>query len=279
MLIYQYKWGVYMQILVLANNKDKDFYQNSLADGYIFPLEDYSMDYEVKFTIEEIESLRNINKKCFIVINRMFFENDLDNLDKILSKIAKMNVDGVLYYDDSILELKIENNYNINLYINKNYMMTNSSTINFYHKYGVKGVVLSNEITLDEIKMIRENTKLEIMQLVIGYPVVATSRRSLNTNSGNLERLEVIEPKSRQHYKLIEDEFGTSFISLKRFNGCKYLKDMNLDYGIVYQDDLDNDTVNKLVEDIKTNNIKEIDELVGRNRGFLNRKTIYKVVR
>lgn len=69
------------------------------------------------------------------------------------------------------------------------------------------------------------------------------------------------------------------FISLKRFNGCKYLKDMNLDYGIVYQDDLDNDTVNKLVEDIKTNNIKEIDELVGRNRGFLNRKTIYKVVR
>ena len=210
---------------------------------------------------------------------KLIEESDLDNLNKILSKIVAMNVDGVLYYDDSILELKIENNYNINLYINKNYMMTNSSTINFYHKYGVKGVVLSNEITLDEIKMIRENTKLEIMQLVIGYPVVATSRRSLNTNSGNLERLEVIEPKSRQHYKLIEDEFGTSFISLKRFNGCKYLKDINLDYGIVYQDDLDNDTVNKLVEDIKTNNIKEIDELVGRNRGFLNRKTIYKVVR
>ena len=147
------------------------------------------MDYEMKFTLEEIESLRNINKKCFIVINRMFFESDLDNLDKILSKIAAMNVDGVLYYDDSILELKIENDYNINLYINKNYMMTNSSTINFYHKYGVKGVVLSNEITLDEIKMIRKNTKLEIMQLLIGYPVVATSRRSLNTNSGNLERL------------------------------------------------------------------------------------------
>ena len=48
---------------------------------------------------------------------------------------------------------------------------------------------------------------------------------------------------------------------------------------VIYQDDLDNDTVNKLVGDIKTNNIKEIDELVGRNRGFLNRKTIYKVVR
>lgn len=269
-----------MRILVLASNKDKDFYKNSMADGYIFPLKDYSMDYETKFTLEEIEELKNVNKKCFIVINRMFFESDLDNLDKILSKIDKMNVDGVLYYDDALLELKIENNYNINLYINKNYMMTNSNTINFYHEYGVKGVVLSNEITIDEIKKIRENTKLEIMQLVIGYPVVATSRRSLNTNSGNLKRLEIIEPKSRQHYKLIEDEFGTSFISLKRFNGCKYLekfKEMGIDYGIVYQDDLDNDIVIKLLEDIKTNNIKEIDDLVGRNRGFLNRKTIYQV--
>ena len=279
MLIYQYKWGVYMQILVLGNNKDKDFYNNSKADGYIFPLDGYSMDYEVKFTIKEIELLRDKKKKCFIIINRMFFEEDIDELDKLLLKIDNYNIDGILYYDDALLELKIRNNYKTNLYINKNYMMCNSSTINFYHKYGVKGVVLSNEITLDEIKMIRGNTKLEIMQLVIGYPVVATSRRSLNTNSGNLERLEVIEPKSRQHYKLIEDEFGTSFISLKRFNGWKYLKDMNLDYGIVYQDDLDNDTVNKLVENIKTNNIKEIDELVGRNRGFLNRKTIYKVVR
>ena len=85
-----------MQVLVLANNKDKDFYQNSMADGYIFPLRDYSMDYEIKFTLEEIESLRNDSKKCFIVINRMFFESDLDNLDKILTRIATMNLDGVL---------------------------------------------------------------------------------------------------------------------------------------------------------------------------------------
>ena len=70
-----------MQVLVLANNKDKNFYRNSMADGYIFPLKDYSMDYEIKFTLDEIESLRNINKKCFIVINRMFFESDLNNLD------------------------------------------------------------------------------------------------------------------------------------------------------------------------------------------------------
>ena len=45
--------------------KDKDFYKNSKADGYIFPLNGYSMDYEVKFTIEEIELLRDKKKKCF----------------------------------------------------------------------------------------------------------------------------------------------------------------------------------------------------------------------
>ena len=280
MLIYQYKWGVYMQILVLGNNKDKDFYRNSKADGYIFPLDGYSMDYEVKFTIEEIELLRNKKKKCFIIINRMFFEEDIEELDKLLLKIDNYNIDGILYYDDALLELKIRNNYKTNLYINKNYMMCNSDTINFYHHYGVRGVVLSNEITLGEINDIRNNTSLEIMQLLIGYPVVASSRRSLVTNSGNKEKIEVVEPKSKQHYKIIEDEFGSSFISLKRFNGCRYLDDFkSIEYGIIYQDDLSIDIINRLIENIKTNNIKEIDELVGRNRGFLNRKTIYKVIR
>ena len=85
-----------MKILILASNKDKDFYQNSLADGYIFPLRDYSMDYEVKFTIEEIELLRNKKKKCFIIINRMFFEEDIEELDNLLLKIDNYNIDGIL---------------------------------------------------------------------------------------------------------------------------------------------------------------------------------------
>ena len=89
------------------------------------------MDYKYKFTLDEIEELRCKDKKCFVVMNRMFFENDLDELAEMLSKIDKMNIDGILYYDDSLLELKIENNYKTNLYLNKNYMVTNSDTLNF----------------------------------------------------------------------------------------------------------------------------------------------------
>ena len=238
------------------------------------------MDYKYKFTLDEIEELRCKDKKCFVVMNRMFFENDLDELAEMLSKIDKMNIDGIIYYDDSLLELKIENNYKTNLYLNKNYMVTNSDTLNFYHHKGVMGAVLSNEITYGEIKNIRNNTTLELMQLLIGYPVVATSRRSLNTNSGNKKDLEVVEPKSNQHYFLIEDEFGTSFIYLKRFNGCKYLDDfkkIGINYGIIYQDDLERKELINLVELLNQGKIKEIDELLGRNRGFLNRKTIYQV--
>ena len=42
---------------------------------------------------------------------------------------------------------------------------------------------------------------------------------------------------------------------------------------------IEQEVIKKPVEKNEVNNIKEIDELVGRNRGFLNRKTIYKVVR
>ena len=269
-----------MNLLIVAKEKDKDFYQDLDVAGFIFPLEGFAMDYKYKFTLDEIEELRCKDKKCFVVMNRMFFENDLDELAGTLSKIDKMNLDGILYYDDSLLELKLENNYKTNLYLNKNYMVTNSDTLNFYHRKGVKGAVLSNEITYTEINTIRNNTTLELMQLLIGYPVVATSRRSLNTNSGNKKDLEVVEPKSNQHYFLIEDEFGTSFISLKRFNGCKYLDDfkkIGINYGIIYQDDLERKELINLVKLLNQGKIKALDELLGRNRGFLNRKTIYQV--
>ena len=272
--------GGSMDLLVVAKEKDKNFYQDLDVAGFIFPLDGFSVDYKYKFTLDEIEKLHSKDKKCFVVINRMFFENDLDELAEMLSKIDKMNIDGILYYDDSLLELKIENNYKTNLYLNKNYMVTNSDTLNFYHHKGVMGAILSNEITYDEINNIRNNTTLELMQLLIGYPVVATSRRSLNTNSGNAKNLEVVEPKSSQHYFLLEDEFGTSFISLKRFNGCKYLNDfqkIGINYGIVYQDDLERKELINLVVLLNQGKTKEIDELLGRNRGFLNRKTIYQV--
>lgn len=269
-----------MDLLIVAKEKDKNFYKDLDVAGFIFPLEGFAMDYKYKFTLDEVEELRCKDKKCFAVINRMFFENDLEELAAILSKIDKMNLDGILYYDDSLLELKLENNYKTNLYLNKNYMVTNSDTLNFYHHKGVKGAVLSNEITYAEINAIRSNTTLELMQLLIGYPVVATSRRSLNTNSGNAKNLEVVEPKSNQHYLLLEDEFGTSFISLKRFNGCKYLDDfkkIGINYGIIYQDDLERKELINLVKLLNQGKIEAIDELLGRNRGFLNRKTIYQV--
>ena len=113
------------------------------------------------------------------------------------------------------------------------------------------------------------------------YPYVCHAEMNAILNyRGNKKDLEVVEPKSNQHYFLIEDEFGTSFIYLKRFNGCKYLDDfkkIGINYGIIYQDDLERKELINLVELLNQGKIKEIDELLGRNRGFLNRKTIYQV--
>ena len=122
------------------------------------------------------------------------------------------------------------------------------------------------------------------MLLDMKLDIILSSEEIAELDKRELEKIvNYSEEEIRENledYKIIEDEFGSSFISLKRFNGCRYLDDFkSIEYGIIYQDDLSIDIINRLIENIKTNNIKEIDELVGRNRGFLNRKTIYKVIR
>ena len=69
--------GGSMDLLIVAKEKDKDFYQEMNVAGFIFPLEGFAMDYKNKFTLDEIEELRCKDKKCFAVINRMFFENKM----------------------------------------------------------------------------------------------------------------------------------------------------------------------------------------------------------
>ena len=179
-----------------------------------------------------------------------------------------------------------ENNLSINLIYNGTHMVTNSDTINLYYDLGVKGAYLSNEITKNEVLNIRSNTKSDLFILLLGNPVVAMSRRSLltsyfaNKNKSKSDLITIKEPKSGQEFLVKEDSNGTTFFYNKRLNLSnvyKELKDSGINYGIIEQGDYNSDEYKELIKDYVSFNKLKIDELAGRNRGFLYRETIYKV--
>ncbi len=276
-----------MKILgVIRDNNYLEYLKYGL-DGIIFPLENFSVDYFKYYSISDIENYKkNTDKLVFVVINKMIFNSDLDNLLEILKKLETLKVDGVFFYDLAILNLVKENKLSLNLIFNQTHMVTNSDTINLYYDLGVKGSYLSNEITKDEILNIRHNTKSDLFVLLLGNPVIAMSRRNLltsyfaNKNKSKSAIITIKEPKSGQEFLVKEDNNGTTFFYNKRLNLSniyKELVDCGLNYGIVEQGNYSYNEYKDLIAAFVNFNKDKIDELAGHNRGFLYRETIYKV--
>ena len=276
-----------MKLLGVIRDNNYLEYLNNGLDGLILPLENFAVDYFKYYSIDDIKKYKNTTDKLvFVVINKMIFNKELDNLLDVLKKIESIDVDGVFFYDLAILNLVKKNKININLIYNGTHMVTNSDTINLYYNLGVKGAYLSNEITKDEVLNIRSNTKSDLFILLLGNPVVAMSRRNLltsyfdNKNKSKSEIITIKEPKSGQEFLVKEDSNGTTFFYNRRLNLSnvyKELVDFGINYGIIEQGDYSSDEYKELINAFVNFDKQKIDELAGHNRGFLYRETIYKV--
>ena len=276
-----------MKLLGVIRDNNYLKYLNTGLDGIILPLENFSVDYFKYYSISDIRECRkSTDKLLYIVINKMIFNNELDNLLSVLKELESIKIDGVFFYDLAVLNLVKENKINLNLIYNGTHMVTNSDTINLYYNLGVKGSYLSNEITKDEVLNIRRNTKSDLFILLLGNPVVAMSRRSLltsyftNKNKSNNDLITIKEPKSGQEFLVKEDKNGTTFFYNRRLNLSnvyKELVDSGINYGIIEQGDYSSDEYKELINAFVNFNKQKIDELAGHNRGFLYRETIYKV--
>ena len=276
-----------MELLgIIRDNNYLEYLDNGL-DGIILPVENYSVDYFKYYSISDIKKYKNsTDKLIFVVINKMIFNKELDDLLSTLKELENIGVDGVFFYDLAVLNLVKENNINLNLIFNQTNMVTNSDTINLYYDLGVKGAYLSNEITKDEVLNIRSNTKSDLFILLLGNPVVAMSKRSLltsyftNKKKSKEDLITIKEPKSGQEFLVKEDSNGTTFFYNKRLNLSSVYKELDskgINYGIVEQGNYNSNQYKELIKSFVHFDKKKIDELAGHNRGFLYRETIYKV--
>ena len=281
-----------MKLLIVPNDINKiDEYINIGCEGIIVGLKDFSTNYNVELSIDEIRELKNKYKdiEIFISANKNIFNDELKTLEENLIELDNININGVLFYDLSIPYLRNKNNLNLDLVWNQTHMVTNYNTCNYYHDFGVEYAYLSTEITLDEINEIKEKTDMKLMAFGFGYPVMAHSRRSLLTNyflNRNKEYdgrvCNIYDDKNK--FSVKEDETGTTFLNDEFINGTCLITNSNVDYVIASNDLVEEEVFKKLVSLISSlmNNknerlVGEIEELIGNNTNFFFKKTIFMV--
>ncbi len=260
------------------------------ADAFIFGLKNYSSGYNNELTIDEIREIKNNNSfEIFIAINKNIFNNELDELESSLIELDKIGINGILFYDLAVLSIRNRLNLKVDLVWNQTHMVTNYNTCNYYYDKGCKYGVLASEITLDEINEIASKTKMKLFTNIFGYPVMGYTRRHLLENyfksiNKNREKNQYVVKNNNEEYIVSEEKYGNAFYFGKVLNGSEVVNKLNVDYLILNDNMIDKDIFKKCLElykklvDTKNNDcVKEIDDLVGDNRGFFFKKTIYKV--
>ena len=285
------KLGDIMKLAVVANNVNNILeYEKIGADAFIFGLKNYSSGYRNNLTIDEIKDLRKkYNGELFIAINKNIFNKELEELEKIMITLDEIKINGILFYDLAILSIRNRLKLSVPLVWNQTHMVTNYNTCNYYYDKGCEFCVLASEITLDEIKEIKSKTKMHLFMNVLGYQIMGYSRRHLLDNyfkSTGKQRVKdsyVIKNKD-EDYIIDEEENGNAIYYGKPLNGSNVVLNTDVDYLILNDNIFEKDIFSKSLElfkkliDTKDEKyIDDIDKLVGDNRGFFFKKTIYKV--
>ena len=284
-----------MKVLVGLNTRKILDYLD-YTNSFIIGLKDFSINYQ-EFSKEEIKKLREDypNIEIFVSINKNIFNSDLEDLENNLIYLDKLNINGILFYDLSVLSIANRNNLSLPLIWAQEHMTTNYNTCNYYYDKGCKYVYLSSEITLDEIKEIKDKSNIKLISFIFGYPDVSFTKRKLLTNyflynnSKKENDWYTISSDEDNKYLIKESNLGTRILYGKVLNGIKPYSELNdvIDYGLFNEELIPHDLFIKglkVFKELNDNKIsieeanKKIIELFNSDDTvFYYKKTIYKV--
>lgn len=282
-----------MKLLIMPNSikQVNDLLDN--IDGIIVGLDKLSINMPITFNIEDIKELINIcnsnNKEIFISLNKNMHNSDLDHLKEILSILDKYNINGILYYDIALVNLKEKMKLKTPLVWNQEHLTTNYLTSNYWYSFGALYTYLSSEITIDEINEIKDNCNAKTMVTLFGYLPMFASRRHLVKNyldTFNIKddsKINYIEKEGKE-YQIIDNENGTIAYSSHILNGIEESLSIKTDYIVLNSFSIDDDIFKKVVymyKNVNVDNVKQykerIDSMLPTYLGFLHNETIYKV--
>ena len=121
--------------------------------------------------------------RVHITMNIVPHDEDMVGLEDYLKYLDEIGVDALIISDPGIFSIAKELT-DIELHVSTQASVTNSATVNFWHKMGAKRVILARELSLEEIIEIRNNSPkdLEIEVFVHGAMCISYSGRCLLSN-------------------------------------------------------------------------------------------------
>lgn len=203
------------------------------------------------FTIEEMAEgakyCHERNARLYIAVNIFAHNDDLDKIRLYFEDLKSVNADALIISDPAVFMLAKELLPDMEIHVSTQANNTNYGIYQFWYKQGAKRVVSARELSLKEIREIRENIPedMEIESFVHGAMCISYSGRCLlshfltgrDANQGACThpcrwKYSVVEEKRPgEYFPVDEDERGTYIFNSKDLCMIEHIPEL-IDAGI-----------------------------------------------
>ncbi len=217
------------ELLVPANNLNtlKYAFEYGADAVYIggknFNLRSLGQNFTISQIREAVEYAHKKNRRIYLTVNSVVFENELQELTNYLEELKSIKVDAYIISDLAVIEIIKKINDKAKIHISTQANVTNHMGVNFFASVGASRVNIAREIRFEDLKKIITRSKAEIEVFAHGALCISYSGRCMlskymsgrDANKGqcahscrwNYYLLE--ESRPNLFYNITQDEKGT----------------------------------------------------------------------
>ena len=177
-------------------NKLEDVYTLDNVDAYLLANRQFSYRFVESFCINKINKVRKYahdnNKKVYVLVNKIFKDDDLEKLEVFLTKLKKANVDGIFFTDFAVFVLAEKLEMADKCIFYHETFLRNTYDILTYQESGIKKIICSKDMHLKDIKLLPKENKDSYGIICFGYIPLYESQRKILTHYISMNKL----PKS-----------------------------------------------------------------------------------
>lgn len=215
------------------------------ADAVYLSGENYGLRAGAEnFSLEEMaEGVALAHKKgarAYLALNIFAHNADINSLPSYLREIESIGVDAIIASDAGVIDVVKESLPGTELHLSTQANTTNWRSIAFWKKQGVSRVCVARELSLDEIREVKDRVDIEIEAFVHGAMCISYSGRCLissymtgrSANQGDCAHpcryryALVEETRPGEYFPVEEDERGSYMMSSKDLCMIEHLDKM-----------------------------------------------------
>lgn len=199
-------------------------------------------DFEAEGLAAAIRYTHERGKKVYVTVNAFCRNGDADALPAYFRELRELGADAVILSDLGAVTICARETPELSIHISTQASCVNYAAARAWYELGAKRVILARELSLEEIRVLRDKTppELELEAFVHGAMCMAYSGRCLisaflagrDPNRGGCAQpcrwtySLVEEKRPGEVFPVYEDEAGTTILSSRDLKAISFLDEL-----------------------------------------------------